>query len=348
MQKFVQGVKVRKNNKKKWLFLSVALLSGFAVCCVLYTYYQGKLSKPLAVQKHYFVPVEISGLTSTGIPYLQVAVEGKMTTVKVDLGYSGCISLPSEFLDQIDEKSFIKCRLTCGLGGKKYESNVYEVPKIEIGGMTFFQTQAEEVNLEFEADSILLQKEKKISTSPLGRLGWYLFYNFNVLLDCQHSTLAFCDSLDTLQKQGYPVESFVEAPLILDRDCIEFEAMTQTGPLRCLIDTGATWNILNKDLEAGRNDHMIFNFDNVDQHYALNPENKNLMLFDPKDTCELSFFKIGGKEFGPVTFNRVKAPLEIEAIIGMEFFESTLVFIDFSNRKIYFFEPPTESEVAIE
>ena len=203
--------------------------------------------------------------------------------------------------------------------------------------------QAEEANLEFEED-VDLGEEKPVE-SNLGRVGWCLFYNFNLLVDCQHCMLALCDSLQTLKEQGYPVDSFTEAPLLLDRGLIEFETATDENILRCILDTGSTWNMLNKDLKNGSNDHMTFTSTNTDQYLVLNPENRNFLTFDPKNVCEIPTFKIQGKEFGPLTFNCIKSPLSIEAIIGMEFFESTLVFIDFANRKIYFYELPVEKEI---
>jgi hypothetical protein len=62
------------------------------------------------------------------------------------------------------------------------------------------------------------------------------------------------------------------------------------------------------------------------------------MVFDPDDICDMQVFKIGKKDFGVVTFQKIKIPFEIDAIIGMELLDSKLVFIDFPNRKIYFYE----------
>jgi hypothetical protein len=64
------------------------------------------------------------------------------------------------------------------------------------------------------------------------RIGWALFHNFNLFIDCENSKIAFCDSLDTLRKQGYPVDFFTETRLLLDRNFIEFEAVTEDGPIR--------------------------------------------------------------------------------------------------------------------
>lgn len=345
VQRFVGDMKVRKNRRQKWLLLSIAFISGLVVFCFfLARHYRERSvdSKTSVLSSPYFIPIEIKGFSSAHIPYLQLEVENNTVALNIDLGYSGWISMPSDFLNRLDQKTFVRRQSICGLGGKRHECNVYEIPKIKIGEMTFSRVEVEEANREFETEVVLLHEENN-EAAPIsfsGHLGWYLLSHFNVLIDCEHSILALCDSLETLKQRGYPVESFTETPLLLDRDSIDFEAMTKEGPLRCTLDTGSTWNLLNKDLEDRPNDHVIFKANNGDQHSALNPENKNLMFFDHKDICEMPIFKVGNKDFGPMTFNRIKSPLAVDAIISMEFFESTVIFIDFLHSKIYFFELP--------
>ena len=72
---------------------------------------------------------------------------------------------------------------------------------------------------------------------------------------------------------------------------------------------------------------------------VLNPENADQMIFDPEDVYEMPVFKVLAiKIFVLATFQKIKTPLEIDAIIGMEFLDSKLALIDFSNLKIYFYE----------
>jgi hypothetical protein len=75
--------------------------------------------------------------------------------------------------------------------------------------------RAEEVNQEYIEDAILKKHENDIPENHLGRTGWRVFKPFNLLLDCDHSMMIICDSLTTLQEQGYPVDSFIQA-LILE------------------------------------------------------------------------------------------------------------------------------------
>ncbi len=340
-------MKVKKT--KKWAiliaFVFLAICSGSGIYFLLKNLSQKDRSslKLFSKEEGYFSPLKIHGYSSTEKPYLEITIEDQAIPALIDLGYEGMLSLPSDRIKKLDKKKFIKRVQNCGMRGKTYEKDSYELEKMSIEDVHFFPIQTDENHLEFQKDSILTGSGD-LFESHSGRIGWTLFQAFNILVDFKHFTLAVCDSLETLKQQGYPVESFAETPLFLDRGFIEFEAMTEKGSLRCILDSGATVNLLNKDLEKGCNDHMIFTGRGGPSLASLNPENKDLLIFDREDTQELSVFKIGGKEFGPLTFNRVKCPIAVDAIFGMESLYHTLVFIDFENRKIYFFPHPSDEE----
>ncbi len=251
-------------------------------------------------------------------------------------------SLPFDLIKEFSKKKIIDRIKSYGMEGKIYENNVYELEKIEIEDIAFFPVKVREEILEYEKE-----KEEPIKEC-FGTIGWHLFHESKLLIDCKNSTFALCDSLETLKQQGYPTESFTEASLLLSNlGFIEVEALTEAGLLHCMLNTGATRNLLNKNMENGSNDHMIFNDKDIDPS-LLNPENKDLLTYDSEDTYEFSSFKIGEKEFGPLMFDRIKSPLAIDAMLGMEFFHDTLVFIDFANRKIYFFAYPPEEKAEKE
>ena len=326
--------------KRKWIILCIAatIIIGSSITCFWLNPWKSSCSKyHLCIKGSYFEEVPIVE-SFANIPCIEIEIEGKKIMAEVDLGSTKLISLPGEFLKELNHKSFLKQGSYYGIRGKKYHSDLYEIPKIQIGGMTIYQVWAEEINLEFTKDSALGEKKQESSDQPLARVGWGLFSMFNVFLDCENNKIAFCDSLDTLRKHGYPVNSFVETPILLDRNLIEFEVKTNKGKMRCVLDTGCTFNMLNKDLENGSSEHMIFNLDNIDKFEVLNPDNSDLSVFDLKNFYEIPVFKIGKKDFGKTTFAKIKMPLEIDAFVGMEFLRSKLVFIDFPNCKIYFYE----------
>jgi hypothetical protein len=335
---------------RTWLAFSIVLFLGIcsALCFLLRNTFDHKAAgtRLLTKESAYFVPMKINGFSAGHIPYFMVNIENQTVIAKIDLGYEGHIAIPSNIIKGVNAKKIVGRRSSYGIKGRIRESDVYEVEKIHTESMSFYPVLADEVSPEFKYD-MNLGEEEKISESDVGRVGWQLFQNFNLLIDCENSTFALCDSLETLKKRGYPVDFFSEASLILDHGLIEFEAQTEAGNLRCVLDSGSTWNMLNKDLNDSCNGHIIFTPENTDQYLTLNPENKSLLIFDPKDVQDVSVFNIGGKAFGPMTFNRIMSPVAIDAILGMEFFEDTLIFIDFSNREIYFYEYPEKENISV-
>ncbi len=342
---------MKAERTKKWTiwiaFIFLGISSGSGIYFFLKNAYQKDKStvKLFSKEEGYFSHLKIHGYSLLESPYLEINIENETIKALIDLGYDGMLSLPSDIIKKLDKKKFIKKTETYGIRGKTYKQDLYEIEEMAIEDNVFFPIQTKEHNLEFMKDAILAGGEDLVE-SHSGRIGWGLFQacKLNVLVDFKHFTLALCDSLETLKQQGYSVESFVETPLLLDRGSIEFEAMTEKGALRCMLDSGATWNLLNEDLENRCNDHMIVTDKEENLSSSLNPENKDLLAFNLKDSQELSVFKIEGKEFGPFTFNWIKSPLAIDAIFGMESLYHTLVFIDFDNRKIYFFAYPSDEE----
>lgn len=49
------------------------------------------------------------------------------------------------------------------------------------------------------------------------------------------------------------------------------------------------------------------------------------------------------QDFAVTVIRRIKSPLQIDAILGMEFFDSHLIFIDFANSRVYIAPYPKET-----
>ncbi len=266
----------------------------------------------------YFVTIPISEFSSAQLPLLNIEIEGQQLLVQLDLGFRGHIAIEKTVLDSIDAKTLIGEKLTYGIRSKKYREKSYRIPKIKIGSMNFSPPTVQEENPEFHKDALLVANSELESSIKVGRLGWELFQNSNLLIDISHSQIAFCDSFETLTTQGYQNKSFVQVPLLLDRGLAEFDAETPDGGLRCVLDTGATLSILNNDIgEEKPLDDLTWNADNIIEYPSL---------------------KINGEDFGPITLHPlpIRIPIRIEAILGMDFFKNHIIFLDFRNKYVYF------------
>lgn len=324
----------------------VCALAGF--CLLRKPQYKKILEKQSYYsEKNHFLPLKISGFTRTYCPKIEVEIENHIISSEIDLGWGGGIALPSTIFHNLRNKSFISHSRFTGLRGKIYHSDIYEIPHIYLGNTKIFPMRIKEESLEFLEDGILKSGKKEIPEPEQGRVGWYVFKPFNLLLDCEHSAIAMCDSLATLKEQGFPIDSFIETTLLLDRDSINFEVTTDAGRLRCMLDTGSSWNYLNKDLDSETQDHRIIRLNDPEQPLTFNPENEDLLVFNSKDTWNSQTLQINGNEFGPVTFTKMKSPLDFDAILGMEFIEDHLIFIDFGNKKIYFSKLPEDRSLLV-
>lgn len=264
----------------------------------------------------YFVSVPVAEFSASQIPCINIKVEGKMLLTTLDLGFRGYVAIAQDRVKDIVSKTLLGEKTMYGIRGKAYNKKLYRIPEIQIGAVTFSSLILQEDSPEFLNDATFLQNETTIaSPQEPGRVGWKLFCHTCLFIDAQNSVIAFCDCIETLKKEGYAIEAFVKTPLILERGLVEFDCLTPKGLLRCMLDTGATWNVLNEEIEE------------IDK-----------ALWTPKNVVELPFFYIEDIDFGPIAFHRmpIQVPIKIDAILGMEFIKSHLIFLDFEGKSVYF------------
>lgn len=296
-----------------FLGLGVVVLSGLWITKVIWD----SSPKPKKPTTSYCISAPSVELSPARIPCLKIEINGYSLDAELDLGLSAYASATKGILDKISDKSLIGTTLMYGRDEKKWEENTYQIPKITIGQISFYDLPLQESSYEFESDAILIKTQCQ-EIPELARLGWHLFRKTTLFLDLSNATVLFCNSAETFSKQGYELKKFAATPLLLDRGRMEIEALTSRGPLRCQLDTGATLNIFHKD----------------------NPEEKSMeqMILDPENIEKLSSFQIGGIDLGPVEFHRLPIHFQIktDAVLGMEFFLTHQVFIDFIEKQIYF------------
>jgi hypothetical protein len=264
----------------------------------------------------YFFPIPISKFTRTDIPCLLLNLNNLSVSAELDLGQKGNLTISKEIIDQIQEKTLLGEKTSRGIQGKIYKAKVYQGPEVKIGSLTFSNCDIYIQNDDFNLDSIILKKGDTPIVREPGRIGWQLFRGVNLFLDLGNSQIAFCDNVKTLTKHGYPTDLFIKTPLLSERGLVEFEAITPNGPLIFSLDTGCTWNLLNTENEDGNSiEELIFN-----------PNNKTQLKL-----------KINDINLGLLQFRHIpiRLPIQIDAMLGMEFFRTHQVFLDFAENQIY-------------
>lgn len=267
--------------------------------------------------KPFFISLPLT-FSSIRSPFLNVQIDDQIFSLEFDLGFRGHLSIPSGTIDKVSSKIFLGSKPMYGFRGKEYQTKLYRLPKAKIGKVFFESLTLQERHGEACSDSIVLQNPlEDVSEERTGLIGWQLFRKTQLLIDTKHGEIGICDSLETLKKKGYRIEDFVKTPLLIDRGLVEFIANTEKGPLRCVLDTGSTWNILNAEIQEGRT---------VEE-----------LMWDPSNVLKHNSFLIGEKEFGSPEFHciPIKIPISIDAILGMEFFDDHLILIDFPDKQLY-------------
>lgn len=268
-------------------------------------------------KKSFFFSVPITKLTETQCPCINAEIESQSFLMKLDLGFSGHVSIQDDQLDLIAEKNFLCEKKIRGARNKRYSTTVYQIGRAKIGKMTFLKPQLQTNSQEFLHDATFAMNQTNSIAKEIGTLGWELFQNTNLLIDIAKKRIAFCNSLDALEQEGYPIENFAKTPIILENGLVKFYLDTPEGTLLSTIDTGSTWNIINRDL----------------------PNNQSLdsFLCDPENIVELSCCKINEFDFGVTKFHAfpIKMAAQVDTILGMSFIKKHAVFFDFINGIIY-------------
>jgi hypothetical protein len=320
---------------KKWLFLSVGLVFVFAVFGFWFVQpdRKGPLPEPPSAEPchfkltygSYFFPVSISKFTFGNLPCLPLTIGDQTLSAKLDLGFSGNLSCLTDVLAKIEDRKYLRTKKMCKFLGSS-EVKTFMIPQAKIGKITFSGLDCQEDDAEFRKAGSILKEGEEESLSEEAAIGWKLFRTVNLFLDLGNSKIAFCDSMATLQDQGYPTDRFVKSKLLTERGFVECVVTFPEGPVRCVLDTGCTWNILHKELE----------------------ENQSIqeLLCGPNGVRHVPSLKIGEIDFGGMDFRYlpVHLPIPIEAFLGMEFFSKHLVFIDFAENWVYF--APNSVEAA--
>lgn len=270
----------------------------------------GKVVEDLGKYLLYFPVVVVE----QKLPIVQGEIDGRVFPLLLDLGFKGQVSLRTLELDKLPSRNFIRTIVRTGFSGSA-DTRCYSISRIRIGNLSWPHPILEGRDEEVMAGGRILEDLRADKPFPFsGAVGWWLFFSMNLLLDLAHSEAAVCDSVETLRERGYPVDSWIETPLLLDRGFLEFEAITPEGAMRCTLDTGCSVNIRNK---------------------LVRDKSLQDMAFNPINFGEYPFILIGDSDLGPVQFRQLPLSPTLSLMLGVDFFLQHQVFIDFRKGKIF-------------
>ena len=297
--------------KHKIAFLFTLIL--FCFFCGYYFFPKNSRSEKNA----YFVSVPIIKFSPSQMLSVNVSIEDRVYPMYLDLGLASDLNMVESHAKEIVLKQALGSKSMYNFRGEKTEVPLYRIPEIAIQDMVFSNAVLQVDCEKSRYRTVFVQNGGAPSPQDGGLLGWRLFYTTNLLLDLHQKRIAFSNSLATLKTQGYETEDWIETPLHIESGLLAIDIELPDKQVRCVLDTGSTRNLIN--------------------HQSLTEQSLETAYWDPNNWIEFSYFRINQHQLGSIGFQKlpVKLPIHVEAILGMEFFERYLVFLDFPNRRAY-------------
>ena len=267
----------------------------------------------------YDVAFPIEFLPNSGLPTTKTKIEGKVYPLMVDLGGACTIALNKRLLENM-KKEFIRTKRIIDIKGNSYETALYLVPEIKVGQMKAVDLLVYEENDDFLTKGSIMSKTKTEIPEKrelCGRIGIDLFKNnTNLFLDFKNSIMYGCDKIAYRNRDGYNIKKMTKTNFKLEESPgIVLEIETEHGVKNFILDTGASRNIMKP---SSLGDDGL--------------ESKQFSLYT------ISQFVIGDRDFGAQQFFLFEMSprfKNIDGILGMDFFKTHILYIDFKSSNIH-------------
>lgn len=241
-------------------------------------------------------------------PTIQLDIQGKPFSVLVDLGSAQKVYLDELVLSNIQKTKTSKISQTVDYNGKIYHSPTYRVPEV-LG----HEYEVSQENLQFLENTILMPSDVGNPKKYNGRVGWNFFQNRYLLIDFPNSIICASDSNSLKRK----LKNFIPVLFSVEKGVLVINIETDSGIQRVLLDTGASFSILeNKNIES--------------QSIKILP---NGLAY-----CKTKKFQIGDVDFGSWNF-LLQDVVNVNGVIGVDFFLEHAMLFDFDNKVVYIEKP---------
>ena len=249
------------------------------------------------------------------LPLIDIEIDEKLHLVHFDLGSSLGLELKQKQLSEIQAIPD-GVQKWGGIDGVRHESRAFKIPKANLAGLVFKNLRVIELTAENENTGLINGTPSNMSIC--GGLGRKALLKYNLFLDFAHDRFIICRKKQPLINQGILFQEYTKVSFHLDKEGILFRVETDFGPKTFVLDTGATFNVINaelvKQLEWPRN-------------------NANTIGIGKSEKLVM-----GGRDFGKVDLISYDfcGFDKIDGILGMEFLKEHQVFIDFTEKMLYF------------
>lgn len=244
-----------------------------------------------------------------GIPCVELAIGEHVELFDLDLGFEGDVAAHKNLVSKISGKEIFGQKRFKGIQDISHLENLYRVSNLKIGSLRFQDRILVEHDDEFykQTDLLATSCEREV-----GRIGWKLFDKQALLLDVPAGRMIVAEKRQALSR--YLRGEFAVFPLEKKRGVLEFILDSSEGPLKCMIDSGATYSFFN----------------------GVVPKEQVLQDWLQSKECLIGVESILGKGW----FHKIPiATFGVDAILGMDFLEGRQVVIDFVEEKIYLQKP---------
>jgi len=260
------------------------------------------------------LPMEFS---NANIPYIAVEIEGMTHHLEIDTGSKFAVSMTPTLLGHIMQKNQVGMDYWWDIAGNLYQSPTFLLPRMDLGEIVATNIRVQQEDEQFISNNTARgdDEEEEGIEDKQGTIGWPLLSQMNLLFDCRYYTMLVTNDQKRLENEGYYLDEMAKIPFELD-DGIILQVGTEFGMTRALLDTGCTLNHIRSSI--------------VQEQVCEKGVFGTPRYFSAK-------FLMGGQDFGKIGFHHFDFDPQMreDIILGMEFMDEHIVYLDFYNKIAY-------------
>lgn len=268
-------------------------------------------------EKPYIIPITLS---SSSIPQALVDIQGNKYQLDVDLGSKHPLFLKQGVLASIEKTS-------CGtvqsrnFKGDVWEFPAYQMAEMKMGDLAFHDVVAVGKTDEYSCSEIVsgpLNEREEEAAEKVGSIGRPLLEKSNLLFDIPHQVLISSSQKKQLKKLGYSLEDYAHVSFQKGRVCPIIKVATDLGELNLAVDTGSTFSYIRSS--------------------GVEKQKVEEAPQDGLARVITEHLQIGNRDFGSqdlYLLDIASELTEIDGILGMDFIQDHLIYIDQQEQTIY-------------